>query len=73
VGIASEGISRTTVFNRRPITLGVQYYYNVERPEGSAGHTLRFAVTLCTRPPSTDRPEALGRRANGVGRRSQVS
>jgi hypothetical protein len=46
VGIASEGISRTTVFNRRPITLGVQYYYNVERPEGSAGHTLRFAVTL---------------------------
>jgi hypothetical protein len=39
------GISRTTVFNRRPISLGVQYYYNVERPEGSAGQLLRFTVT----------------------------
>ena len=40
------GISRTTVFNRRPMTLGVQYYANVEHPSGSAGHTLRFTVSL---------------------------
>jgi hypothetical protein len=40
------GITRTTVFNRRPMSLGVQYYYNVVRPEGAAGQTLRFVVTL---------------------------
>jgi hypothetical protein len=40
------GISRTTVFNRRPITVGVQYYYNVEHPDGAAGQTLRFVVSL---------------------------
>jgi hypothetical protein len=40
------GVSRTTVFNRRPMTLGVQYYSNVERPAGSAGQTLRFFVSL---------------------------
>ncbi len=40
------GITRTTVFNRRPMNLGVQYYYNVERPDGSAGQQLRFVVAL---------------------------
>ena len=40
------GISRTTVFNRRPIQLGVQYYYNLEHPDGAAGQTLRFVVSL---------------------------
>jgi hypothetical protein len=40
------GITRTTVFNRRPMNLGVQYYYNVERPDGSAGQQLRFTVSL---------------------------
>jgi hypothetical protein len=40
------GISRTTVFNRRPIQLGVQYYSNIERPSGSAGQTLRFLVSF---------------------------
>lgn len=40
------GITRTTVFNRRPMNLGLQYYYNVERPEGSAGQQLRFTVAL---------------------------
>jgi hypothetical protein len=38
------GITRTTVFNRRPMNIGVQYYYNVERPDGSAAHQLRFVV-----------------------------
>jgi hypothetical protein len=40
------GISRTTVFNHRPMTIGVQYYYRVERPDGAAATTLRFAVSL---------------------------
>jgi hypothetical protein len=40
------GVTRTTVFNRRPMTLGVQYYYNVERPDSSGGQQLRFVVSL---------------------------
>lgn len=40
------GISRTTVFNSRPMTLGVQYYYNVERPTGQGASQLRIAVSL---------------------------
>ena len=40
------GVTRTTVFNRRPMTLGVNYYYNVERPDGAAAQQLRFVVTL---------------------------
>jgi hypothetical protein len=43
IGVA---LSRTTVFNRRPMSLGVQYYYNAVRPDGAAGQTLRFIVTL---------------------------
>jgi hypothetical protein len=33
-------------FNRRPMMLGVQYYYNVKRPDGTPGQTLRFSVSL---------------------------
>jgi len=40
------GLTRTTVFNRRPMSLGVNYYYNVEGPDGSAAQQLRFVVTL---------------------------
>jgi len=40
------GISRTTVFNARPMTLGVQYYYNIEKPAGSAGQQLKFVISL---------------------------
>jgi hypothetical protein len=40
------GISRTTVFNRRPINLGLQYYYNVEKPDGAAGQQLRIQVSF---------------------------
>jgi len=40
------GLTRTTVFNRRPMNLGITYNYNVERPAGSAGQQLRFSVTL---------------------------
>ena len=40
------GISKTTAFNGRPMTLGAQYYYNVERPDGAAATQLRFVVSL---------------------------
>ena len=40
------GITRTTVFNRRPMNVGFQDHYNVERPDGSAGQLLRFVIVL---------------------------
>ena len=40
------GLTRTTVFNRRPMNIGVNYYYNVERPDGGPGQQLRFVVAL---------------------------
>lgn len=40
------GITKTTVFNRRPMNIGFQYYSNVERPDGSAGQTFRFVIAL---------------------------
>ena len=40
------GISRTLVFNRQPMTLGFQYYYNPIRPDNANSTTLRFNVAL---------------------------
>jgi hypothetical protein len=40
------GISRTLVFQRQPMTLGFQYYYNTVRPDGTNSTTLRFNVVL---------------------------
>jgi hypothetical protein len=40
------GISRTLVFNRQPMTLGFQYYYNSIRPDSANSTTLRFTVSL---------------------------
>jgi hypothetical protein len=40
------GLTRTTVFNRRPMNIGMNYYYNVKRPDGAAAQQLRFVVTL---------------------------
>ena len=40
------GINRTTVFDGRPMTLGVQYYNNAERPQGAAGQQIRFQLSL---------------------------
>jgi hypothetical protein len=40
------GVSRTTVFNGRPMSLGIQYYCNVERPDGTAASLLRITVSL---------------------------
>ena len=43
---AGGGISRTLVFNRQPMTLGFQYYYNPIRPDNANSTTLRFAINL---------------------------
>ncbi|HMF98177.1 MAG TPA: hypothetical protein VKE96_27940 [Vicinamibacterales bacterium] len=40
------GITKTTVFNGRPMNVGLQYFDNVERPQGSAGYQLRLAISL---------------------------
>lgn len=40
------GITKTTIFNGRPMNLGLQYFGNVERPAASAGYQLRFAISL---------------------------
>jgi len=40
------GLTRTTVLNRRPMNIGINYYYNVERPDGGPGQQLRFVVAL---------------------------
>jgi hypothetical protein len=38
------GITRTTVFNRRPINIAIQYYANVEHPDAAAGNQLRIVL-----------------------------
>jgi hypothetical protein len=40
------GITKTTVFDGRPMNLGVQYYGNAKKPQGSAGYQLRFNLSL---------------------------
>jgi hypothetical protein len=40
------GITHTTVFNRRPINIGLSYYHNIERPTGSGSSQLRISMTL---------------------------
>ncbi|MCI0451572.1 MAG: neuromedin U [Candidatus Latescibacteria bacterium] len=40
------GLSRTTVFNRRPMVLGVQFYRNVEHPSGGADTQIRAIVSF---------------------------
>ena len=40
------GITRTTVFSGRPMSLGVQYYHNAKKPDGAAGQLLRITVSL---------------------------
>ena len=39
-------ITKTTVFSGRPMNVGLQYFDNVKRPEESAGHQLRFVISL---------------------------
>lgn len=40
------GISKTALFDRRPVSLAVQYYYNIERPDGAPGQQLRFLMSF---------------------------
>ena len=40
------GITRTLVFERQPMSLGFQYYYNAKRPDTAASSTLRFVISL---------------------------
>ena len=40
------GISRTLIFNRQPMTLGFQYYYNSVRPDNANATTVRFVFAL---------------------------
>ncbi len=40
------GISKTATFHRQPLSLAVQYYHNVVRPEDSAANQLRFVFSL---------------------------
>ena len=40
------GLSRTTVFNGRPMSLAAQYYHNLERPDAGPGNQLRLVMTL---------------------------
>jgi hypothetical protein len=40
------GITRTTIFNRRPINVGLSYYHNVVRPNGSGASQLRISMAL---------------------------
>lgn len=40
------GLTRTMLLGSQPMNLGVQYYYNVERPEGTGASQLRFVIAL---------------------------
>lgn len=40
------GISKVTAIGQRPVSLGIQYYDNVERPTGTGRSLLRFAVSF---------------------------
>ena len=36
------GITRTLVFGHQPMTVGMQYYYNAKRPDGTGATQLRL-------------------------------
>jgi hypothetical protein len=40
------GISRTTVFSGRPMTLAIHYYRNVVRPDNAAADQVRFMLVM---------------------------
>ena len=50
------GITKTTVFNGRPMSVGFQYYHNVEHPTASGANLLRVIVSLLY--PSRPKPKA---------------
>src|SRR5262249_50739184 len=40
------GITKTTVFNGRPMNIGLRYFGNVAKPSGSGAAQLRFIIAL---------------------------
>jgi hypothetical protein len=48
------GVSKTTAFNSRPMTLGMNYYHNVEHP--TAGPANRFQMSIALLYPSRPKP-----------------
>jgi len=40
------GLTKTTVFNGRPMSVGFQYYHNVEHPTASASNLFRVTISL---------------------------
>jgi hypothetical protein len=53
------GITKTTAFNGRPMSLGAQYYHNVEHPTAGAANLFRLTLTLLY-PPRPKPPAATG-------------
>lgn len=49
------GITKTTVFNRRPMNLGAQYYHNVTHPD--AGPASQFRIIVALLYPTAHKPE----------------
>jgi hypothetical protein len=49
------GIVKTLVFNRRPMNVGAQYFYNVVRPDAAPASQFRLVVALLY---PTSRPQA---------------
>ncbi|HKO34817.1 MAG TPA: neuromedin U [Candidatus Limnocylindria bacterium] len=49
------GITKTTVFNRRPMNIGLQYYHNVVHPDGGPSDQVRIILALLY--PTARRPE----------------
>jgi hypothetical protein len=50
------GVSKTTAFNRRPMSLSMQYYHNLDHPTASAGDQLRVQISFLypsAQPPGT--------------------
>jgi hypothetical protein len=43
-------ISRTLVFERQPMTIGFQYYYNLIHPDNSNSTSVRFRAQLPAKP-----------------------
>jgi hypothetical protein len=40
------GISKVTAIGKQPVNLGLQYYNNVERPDGTGEHTVRLVTAF---------------------------
>ena len=49
------GITKTTVFNRRPMNIGLQYYHNVVHPDSGPSDQVRIILALLY--PTARRPE----------------